>query len=193
MKIAILGWGSLIWNPRDLEIDKTEGKNGWYDDGPMLPIEFARISQDDRLTLVIVPGEKKVQTLYAISKFEEIDHAILDLAVREGCGRKSIGFYNKTMDNFEPASFEFKKQIKCWINNKKLDEGIDAVIWTNLTEKLKDKNGKEWNKKNIIEYLNSLPSNKFALAEQYVRRTPAAIDTKIRKELEAKLDWHKIV
>jgi hypothetical protein len=192
MKIAILGWGSLIWNPRDLEINKTKGKNGWHDDGPMLPIEFARISQDGRLTLVIVPGVKSVQTLYAISKFKVLDHAVLDLAVREGCGRKHIGFYNKIMDNFEPKEFEFKNQIECWINNKKYDEGIDAVIWTNLTEKLKDGNGKEWNKKNIVEYLNSLPSNKKALAEQYVRRTPVTIDTKIRKKLE-KNGWSKIL
>jgi len=48
MKIAVLAWGSLFWNPGDLRIaDKFEPT------GPRLPIEFCRISSDGRLTLVI--------------------------------------------------------------------------------------------------------------------------------------------
>ncbi len=50
MKIAILGWGSLLWQPKDLQFDKGIG---WSENGPMLPVEFARISKDGRLTLVI--------------------------------------------------------------------------------------------------------------------------------------------
>jgi len=45
-KIIVLGWGSLIWDPRELKIKNSE----WQKDGPNLPIEFARISQDGRLT-----------------------------------------------------------------------------------------------------------------------------------------------
>ncbi len=40
MKIAILGWGSLIREPRGLPIDGE-----WQKDGPVLWIEFSRISQ----------------------------------------------------------------------------------------------------------------------------------------------------
>ncbi len=47
-KIGIIGWGSLIWDPRGLPI-----KCKWHKNGPELPIEFSRISQDGRLTLVI--------------------------------------------------------------------------------------------------------------------------------------------
>ena len=104
MKIAVLGWGSLIWNPGNLEIDKTQGNNGWFDDGPSLPIEFARISKDGRLTLVIVPEKKEVvQTLYAISSFEKLDHAKLDLAVREGCSKNRIGYYQIKNGKIEPS------------------------------------------------------------------------------------------
>lgn len=50
MKIAILGWGSLIWNPENLNY-YTEF--GWSKNEPKLPIEFLRISNNGRLTLVI--------------------------------------------------------------------------------------------------------------------------------------------
>lgn len=55
MKIACLGWGSLIWNPGDLKI-KTED---WFSGGPILPIEFVRISTDKRVTLVIDEESKR--------------------------------------------------------------------------------------------------------------------------------------
>ena len=35
MKIAILGWGSLIWQPKELNYNK---EFDWKDDGPSLTI-----------------------------------------------------------------------------------------------------------------------------------------------------------
>jgi hypothetical protein len=49
--IACIGWGSLIWDMRNLNVD-----GNWHADGPLLPIEFARQSRDGRITLVIVQG-----------------------------------------------------------------------------------------------------------------------------------------
>jgi hypothetical protein len=45
MRIACVGWGSLVWDPRDLPV-----KGAWRPDGPRLPIEFARQSDNGRLT-----------------------------------------------------------------------------------------------------------------------------------------------
>ena len=58
MKIAILSWGSLLWQPKDLQFNQ---EIGWSNNGPMLPIEFARISKDGRLTLVITKDVKEVK------------------------------------------------------------------------------------------------------------------------------------
>ncbi|WP_318350814.1 hypothetical protein [Aquipluma nitroreducens] len=194
MKIAILGWGSLIWDSRNLEIDKTIGQNGWYPDGPMLPIEFFRISSDGRLTLVIDPDAEKLQTLYSISQIEKLDHAILNLAVREGCGRNKIGCYSKDLKELLPYDFQFGQSIKSWIDDK---QNIDAVIWTNLSVKLSYKNGGgievNVDKNKLTTYLKKISSNKQAMAEEYIRKAPISIFTPIRSAIEKELGWTIIV
>lgn len=188
MKIAILGWGSLIWNPGNLEIDNTNGKNGWLPDGPMLPIEFARISKDGRLTLVIVPGREEVRTLFAISNFVELDHAILDLACREECPKSRIGYFVKS-DGHSQSKFKIQNNIEPWIKQK--DE-IDAVIWTDLSMNFKEKINLEFTEDNAINYLRYLPNEIKIKAEQYIRRAPSIIDTSLRKIIEKDFNWLKI-
>lgn len=190
MKIAILGWGSLIWDPRNLEIDKRIGKNGWLDDGPVLPIEFSRISQDGRLTLVIDPIGVDVKTLYAISQFEDFDQARLDLAAREGCSKAKIGYFVKSNGDFHSRSRNIQYSIESWAN---LKEEIDAVIWTDLASTFKDKMGMELNLENAINYLKYLPADSRVKAEQYIRRAPNSVITPIRTAVEEKLQWAKII
>lgn len=185
MKIAILGWGSLIWDPRNLQIDKTIGQNGWLSDGPMLPIEFARISKYGRLTLVITEGKEKVQTLFAMSKFIELEKAIDDLSKREGCLRNQIGFLVKSNRRFHSKS-NIRNNIESWINQK--DE-IDAVIWTDLSMNFEEKLGFALTEDSAFNYLKHLPSDIKVEAEQYFRRAPMSIDTVIRRKTEAELGW----
>ena len=190
MKTAILAWGSLIWQPKDLFFDK---EFGWKEDGPILPIEFARISKDGRLTLVITENGSLVPTLYTLSKYETLDEAILNLAVRESSGRRSIGSYDKSKNEFTLNVF-FKEIIRDWINEK----DFDAVIWTNLGENWAIKNESGETVKTIkpaerIEYLKSLKGNTSVLAEEYIRKTPVQIKTKYRAKIEAELNWKPIL
>ena len=63
MAIAILGWGSLVWDPRDLP-----HYGPWRKEGPTLTIEFSRVSSDCRLTVVVDPvAGAPCPTRYAIS------------------------------------------------------------------------------------------------------------------------------
>lgn len=189
MKIAILAWGSLIWQTKDLFFDQ---EFGWKEDGPILPIEFARISKDGRLTLVITQNGTFVPTLYTLSKYETVDEAILNLAVREGSGRRSIGSYDKSKNEFAHNVF-FEQNILDWMNKK----DFDAVIWTNLGENWVIKNESGETVKTIkpdkrIEYLKSLKGNTSALAEEYIRKTPVQIKTKYRAKIEEELNWKPI-
>lgn len=190
MKIAILGWGSLIWQPKELSFNKNFG---WRKNGPVLPIEFARISKDGRLTLVITQNGTKVPVLYTLSNSNSLEEAILNLAIREGSGRNSIGSYDKVKDKFTPK-FLFEDEIKNWIKNT----DFDAVIWTNLGENWNIKNDIgdiicQIEPKNRIEYLKELKGHTSALAEEYIRKTPIEIQTIFRKEIEATLNWTPII
>ena len=83
MKSAVLAWGSLVWDPRDLQTAAKFAPNG-----PLLPIEFCRVSADGRLTLAIDETFGAVCTTYsAPSALESLDAAIENLRKREGMQR----------------------------------------------------------------------------------------------------------
>ncbi|MGB2837786.1 MAG: hypothetical protein WBC30_19315 [Candidatus Sulfotelmatobacter sp.] len=89
VKIAVLAWGSLVWDPRDLQ---TAGK--FAPNGPLLPIELCRVSADGRLTLVIDETFGDVCTTYsAPSALGSLDAAIENLRLREGMRNSGeVGF-----------------------------------------------------------------------------------------------------
>ena len=98
--------------------------------------------------MVITKDGTELQTLYTLSNYKNTEEAVLDLAEREGSGRKSIGFYDKTKKEFSDVNFPFKDKIIEWINTT----DFKAVIWTNLKENWQEKT----NYKDRIEYLKSL-------------------------------------
>lgn len=186
MKIAILGWGSLVWNPKSLQYNQ---EIGWQKDGPILPLEFARISMDGRLTLVITSEGKEVQTLYASSTNTTLDEAILDLAIREGSSRKSIGYYNKKRDELYHKNFNYLANLKAWLA---INPKIDAVIWTNLGANWKETDRIKSKKRDRLEHLKALDGPTKTIAEEYIRKAPFQIATNFRREIEKELNWYPI-
>lgn len=188
---AILAWGSLIWNPKNLDYDK---KFGWVYDGPNLPIEFSRISKEGNLSLVITENGTFNKTFYTFANSNlSFEEAFENLRIREGkCKRKDIGFYKTETDEFHSEDFKYKEEIRNWSKEKK----IKNIIWTDLPEKWNyvNENGKtiNINPNERIEYLKKLPEEKKKIAEEYIIRTPLQIQTNFRKEIEAELNWTPI-
>src|SRR5262245_47647928 len=89
MKISILGWGSIILDPRELSTTTD-----FEPIGPRLPVEFCRVSRDGRLTLVIDDSVGVPCATYsARSSFDELDAAMENLRVRERMPtEKGVGF-----------------------------------------------------------------------------------------------------
>ncbi len=179
MKIACIGWGSLIWRPEKLLI-----QSNWFSDGPFLPIEFARQSKDGRLTLVITDKAKPVKTLWALMAPDNLTDAKKSLQEREGTSEHniaSITYQEETNDNT-------RNIIKNWLINMK----IDAAIWTNLPPKFNNENNQIPTIQEVISYLKGLDINTRKKAEEYIRRTPKQIDTEYRRIIETEFTWSYI-
>src|SRR5437773_2470240 len=87
MNIAVVAWGSLIWCPGSLRM-----KTRWRQDGPQLPLEFARISQDGRLTLVILPDSEDQLTYWTVSELATLDEARRNVRERENAKLTDIHY-----------------------------------------------------------------------------------------------------
>ena len=179
MIIACLGWGSLVWDPRALPI---RGK--WFEDGPFLPIEFARQSSDGRITLVIVKDKPLVKSLWTMFTSEGVKGATASLAEREGTLERNIGYWHRDGN----SGGEFNDIVSKWAINK----GLDAVVWTNLPPKFGNENGKVPTAEEVVHYLAGLPVEKQRHCKDYILKAPRQIDTEYRRVIMSKLNWSHI-
>jgi hypothetical protein len=182
MKIACLGWGSLVWDPRALPI-----AGGWFQDGPLLPVEFIRCSSSRRVTLVLDPKSRPVRVLWALMLSPDLDTAIEALRDREGVLAKNlqrdIGFWSSD----RASTYAFTTCISAWA----LQRDLDAVIWTALGQKHPDKARSTLRPQatEIIGHLRSLTGEQRRTAETYIRRAPLQIDTDYRRHIQEELGW----
>ncbi len=185
MSIAILGWGSLIKEPRGLPI---EGE--WQPDGPKLWIEFSRISQRGVragcLTLVIDERcESEVTTLHVLSKRSDLPQAIADLQEREGTSHDDIGFCEVAAARFAPNAMSRHpkscERIRAWAQEKE----FDAVIWAALSRRFKDALGIPFSPAAALNYLNGLPAPTKEKALDYIHNAPPQTMTPFRRLLLA--------
>jgi hypothetical protein len=179
MPIVCLGWGSLIWDPRDLPIG-----GAWQTDGPLLAIEFVRQSKNGRVTLTIADGVTPIPVLWAPLKVDTLDQARRSLMVREEIPEEyldlSVGFWSHDRS----SSHSEAKAIGAWA----LSKGCVGVVWTALKPKFFGAKGTP-SADLVLGYLAGLKGDQRRLAEEYVRRTPAQIRTGYRELIEAKLGW----
>ena len=180
MKIAILGWGSLVWEPRNLSL-----KDCWTPCGPVLPLEFSRVSKDGRLTLVIdMKCGERVPTRYAVSSRTDLGDAIADLRDREGTVRKWIGFVNLASGIASKSEFPEQADVFGTIVEwcKKTD--LKAAVWTALPAQFQAETCKAFTVENAIEYLRGLPKTAGDNAFEYIKKAPEEVVTPVRRRLK---------
>ena len=179
--IGTVGWGSLIWDPHGLP---TRGV--WFDDGPLLPIEFARESSNGRITLVICGVSYRVRACWALMEAVDLSIAKTHLAVREGVKEKDIerfiGYWEAASDKSHGCA---ANDIAQWAKTKCLD----AVVWTNLEVGLKSNRGKLPSIDSVLECLRKLPHAQGKLAEEFIRKAPPQIDTEYRRRIAKEFGW----
>src|SRR2546425_1978765 len=158
MQIACLGWGSLVWDPRSLPV-----RSIWFCDGPLIPIEFARQSSGDRITIVIANVPERVRTLWALLAAPNLNTAKTDLAEREEISKnieRDIAFWTSNQKSDHPEV----DVIGAWASRT----GLDGVVWTALEPGLSKKRGSVPTEEAVLRFLRSLPQHRQRAAEEYI-------------------------
>ena len=187
--IACLGWGSLIWYPRELPIQQP-----WLRNGPEVRVELVRRSENNRITLVLHKAAKPVRCLWARMTVDTQPAAVRALTMREypniakktekeiaSWSENNIGEWSKGASDPEAIP-----GLGTWATG--LDIDIDHVIWTALGWKFKGSD-KPPTSKQVIQHLAGLRGCERDHAEECVRLAPKEIDTEYRQHIEAELGW----
>ncbi len=176
--IACLGWGSLVWDPRTLPIERQ-----WFADGPLVRVEFARQSADGRITLVLDQSFGLVRSLWALMGIGDLMVAREALRKRECIPKKNAATHIATWsqgDECPPTMLGLPEWARA--------RGVGAALWTALPPKFA---GVERipTETELVDYLRQLTGAARDAAERYIRCTPRQIDTPYRRRMEAALQW----
>lgn len=186
MKTAILGWGSLLWDDRP-QFDQHHGP--WYYDGPMLRLEFSRISVRRKRALTLVLEEDlgaECQVAYTLSHRSKLRKAIEDLKIREAATDEQVGLYYPRSDEDSSEASDVPEAIRRWADQT----DFDAVIWTGLPNNFLELSERKeaFSLSAAVAHVESLCDEGKSQAVEYIFRAPNFIRTPLRSELQ-ELDW----
>lgn len=178
MNIVCIAWGSLLWKPGPLRL-----ASGWHPGGPALPLEFVRQSDDSpELALVLCDSARLMPTYWAYLATDDLDTARAMLRERE----KITPDRPEWIGSMPPAGgAAAHARIAAWLREQR----IDAAVWTAVPPKFDGTNGHVPTPDEVVAWLDSRSGERRAAAEDYIRRTPAHIDTRYRRLIEARLGW----
>ena len=186
MNIAIIAWGSLVWDPRSFRI-----KGEWRNQGPRLEIELSRVAKDGRLTLAVDDNDGvEVQTYCAQSVRSDLGDAIADLRDREGTIRKRIGFFEANNGNCSISEFSDQIDIAgimvAWCKAM----GFEAAVWTALPPQFEEQTKTVFSVDNAVAYIKSLPLPARKTAFEYIEKAPRETVTPVRQKIEQLSDMN---
>lgn len=186
LKIAVIGWGSLIWDLDDLA-PKVQGE--WrLGAGPALPIEFSRISQKRQgaLTAAIDPkAGEACPTAVIESRRGTVREAAEDLAARERTPLGSIGWVDMVSDDATSRFPSVNAILSIWCHAA----GWDGAVWTDLQPNFEAVRREAFTTDTALAYLQSLDRAALEEAIRYIDSAPAATDTPLRRFLAADPWW----
>jgi hypothetical protein len=179
-QIAILGWGSLLWEG-GADLDRWH--DDWRDDGPSLKLEFSRVSSTRLGALTLVLDSKHgthTTVAWCMSKRKEPADAVADLRCREGCGIGSIARLDLPLPETSPPQYQEAATVAEWASTRELD----VVVWTALQSNFETKVGKPFSVEEAVAYVKGLSPEAKVRAAEYVWRAPRFVNTPMRKALE---------
>ena len=185
-RIAVIGWGSLIWDLDNLAplIEGTWLMGG----GPVLPMEFSRVSPKRLQALAVCLDPKygdPCQTNAIISIRDDIHEAAEDLRARERAKRiDQIGLIHPKSGALHTRIPELGPIFEEWC----AATGAAGAVWTDLDDNFERITNQPFTLSNAVTYLNGLTGESRAEAVRYITLAPAATDTPLRRAL-ANVEW----
>ena len=189
MNIAVIGYGSLIWDLDDL---KPKVTGPWHRGaGPAMPVEFSRVSPKRKQALVLVIQQdvpNMSATSYIMSTRTTLDEAIEDLAARERTNLDHIGYAERD----GARSFSRNKGVAETVTNWLTEVEIDAAVWTDLDGNFDDHIGETFSHEAGLAYLRTLSGQSLFEAWQYITYAPSETDTPFRRFLSEDKWWNTV-
>ncbi|MEX2519150.1 MAG: hypothetical protein WD969_07465 [Paracoccaceae bacterium] len=185
-RIAIIGWGSLIWDLDDLA-PRVEG--AWLmRAGPVLPFEFSRISPKRKLALAVCLDADRgapCPTNAILSTRDDIHQAAEDLRAREraqaveriGAFCARTGFRRSRIAEVGAAAADWCRAT-----------GAAGAVWTDLESNFEVMKGAPFSVAAGIAYLETLEGESLTEAVRYIENAPETTRTPLRMALEGN-DW----
>lgn len=168
--IALIAFGSLLNNSEGLDIGL------WKEDGPILPLEFCRVSSRLNLTLAI---NEKIGTFnsthWSLFKQKSLKSVLPAFVkrekIREEFISKSVGIIDVKNKLFTEGATKYSEKllndIINWAKNKK----IDYVVFSSLSPRFKDATGIPFSPEKALMFIQSLPPKNKKLAVEYIKNT----------------------
>lgn len=185
MKIAVVAWGSLLWKPAPLKL-----ASGWHPGGPRLALEFCRVSEDTpELALALCPGACLCPTYWAWLDTGDLEAARAMLRAREKITPERPEWVGSVpVEGGSHGQDATTATIDAWRRAR----GIDAVVWTALPPRFRGQDGRAPDPHEVLQWLATRSGDVREAAAHYIRRTPAHIDTRYRRLIEAHLGWRPL-
>lgn len=169
--IAVLGWGSLIWDPGTLHVATP-----WELAEIRLPLEFSRISKRQRRLTLVIDTANGVDccVYYAHSSFASLKDAVADLAEREETAIENVGVAQASDAQEDP-----RRRIESW----RIRRGLRAVIWTDLDPNFPKKRKKAFSIPEALAHLAEISPEEREAAHRYIANAPVCVRTPLRQKL----------
>ena len=187
--IAIIGWGSLIW---ELEALASHVQGGWRQGvGPQLPLEFSRISPKRRGALAVcvdLMDGLPCQTSIIASKRGTPGEARTALARRERAPEGFIGAFCA-----QTGRHWGRPQVAMPIANWCRAGGWAGAVWTDLHSNFTAETGLVFSLEAACDHLQALEDDSLTEAVRYIEKAPIATNTKLRRHLRDDPWWQEQV
>jgi len=185
--IAIIGWGSLIW---DLEILEPQVAGPWrMAAGPRLPMEFSRISAKRKMGLAVCLDAEHgavCMTHWIRSARGDVAAALDDLAARERAPGQMIGAVC-ALSGDRQGRPEIAEAVADWCDAV----GVAGAVWTDLRSNYAEHRGRPFSIADAVAYLKGLSGESLDEAVRYIQNAPPATDTTLRRVLADDPWWRR--